>query len=170
MQRRLRVFDALLHSSKGFVVRGQTTIALLFGVTLVLAVPTGVRAVSLWPHSLQPHLYIVEGYLDRAPNGADITDRIGISAHGRRRTLLITSYGPGEIMLEHYLSQVMIEPYSLQGTDEEVSSIIDAPPGTRISGTFAAYTDGSPWLLIANLISPDTDSPNPNSHGGRRGS
>jgi hypothetical protein len=140
---------------------------LLFGATLIFAAPTGAGAVSPWAHgsSTQPDLYIVEGYLDRAPKSAKIADRIDITAHGRRRTLLITSYGPGRIVFDRYLSRGVIQPYSLRGTDEEVSSVIDAPPGTTIRGTFAAYTDAPPWLLIADLSSPDT-----NSRGGRPGS
>jgi hypothetical protein len=139
--------------------------ALLCGASLVLVASTNVRA---FPQSLptQPSLYVIEGYLDRAPPGAEIADRIDIEARGRRRALLVASYGtPGEPMLDRYLSRSMAEPYSLQGTDEEISRVIDAAPGTKISGTFAAYPGGPPWLLIADLTSPAT-----NPHGGSGGS
>lgn len=131
----------------------------LFLVAAVLAwAATASSASSLWPGSLPsgPSLYIVEGYLDRAPRGTKVADRIDVAAHGRRRTLLVTSYGtPGEISLDLYLSRSMAEPFSLRGTDEEVSGVIDAPPGTKIRGTFAAYTDGPPSLLIVDLDLPE---------------
>jgi hypothetical protein len=142
--------------------------ALFSGASLVLAASTSAYALSIWSQSLptQPSLYVIDGYLDRAPPGVEIADRIDIEAHGRRRTLLVTSYGtPGDTMLDRYLSRSMVEPYPLQGTDEEISRVIDAAPGTKISGTFAAYPGGPPWLLIADLTSPATTL-----HGGPGGS
>jgi hypothetical protein len=103
----------------------------------------------------QPVYYIIEGYLDRAPKNVQIRDRIDIMVEGRRRTLLVARYGtPGETGLDHYLSRIMAKPFGISGTQEELDSLVEAPTGTRIAGTFAAYTQGAPWLLIANLAEP----------------
>src|SRR5207244_10874122 len=76
-------------------------------------------------------------------------------AHGRRHTLLVTRYGtPGETGLDRYLSRVMAQPFAIQGTSEDVDRLVNAPAGTKIAGTFAAYTSGSPSLLIADLTAP----------------
>jgi hypothetical protein len=73
----------------------------------------------------------------------------------KRRTLLVTRYGtPGETGLDHYLSRVMAKPFAIAGTSEDVSRLAEAPPETKIAGTFAAYTHGAPWLLIADLTEP----------------
>jgi hypothetical protein len=117
-------------------------------------------AFSLSPYVLHPpSLYIIEGYLDRAPQDAKIQDRLEITAHGRRRTLLVTSYGtPGETGFDRYLSRVMAQPFAIEGPSDEVDRLAAAPAGTKIAGTFAAYTGGSPWLLIADLTSPEPRS------------
>ena len=111
------------------------------------------------PFLHQPSLYVIEGYLDRAPQGAQVQDGIDISANGRRRTLLVTRYGtPGETGLDRYLSRVMAQPFTLRGTSQDVDRLVNAPPGTKIAGTFAAYTQGSPWLLIQDLTAPAPSS------------
>jgi hypothetical protein len=103
----------------------------------------------------RPPLYIIEGYLDRAPKEAEIVDRIDITVQGRRHTLLIARYAtPGETGLDRYLSRVMAQSFAIQGASEEVDRLAGAPPGTKIAGTFAAYTGGSPWLLIVDLVAP----------------
>ncbi len=48
----------------------------------------------------------------------------------------------------------MAQPFAIEGTSEEVDRLADAPPGTKIAGMFAAYTHGSPWLLITDLTAP----------------
>lgn len=113
-------------------------------------------ALSAWPNDLhQPSHYVIEGYLDHGPNDAKICDRIDIVAHGKRHTLLVTRYGtPGATGLDRYLSRVMAKPFDIWGMSEDVDRLMDAPPGTKIAGTFAAYTQGAPWLLIADLTEP----------------
>jgi hypothetical protein len=107
------------------------------------------------PNFRPPPLYLIEGYLDRAPQDAEIVDRIDITAQGRRHTLLITRYGmPGETGLDRYLSRVMAESFAIQGASEDVERLAGAPSGTKIAGTFAAYTGSSPWLLIVDLTAP----------------
>jgi hypothetical protein len=63
--------------------------ALLVTACLLVASRTVAFAFSVWPDDLnQPSLYIIEGYIDRAPAQATIRDRIDISAHDelQRRT------------------------------------------------------------------------------------
>ena len=117
-------------------------------------------AFSAWPNDLpQPSHYVIEGYLDHGPKDANICDRIDIVAHGKRHTLLVTHYGtPGETGLDRYLSRVMAKPFDIWGTSEDVDRLVDAPPGTKIAGTFAAYTQGAPSLLIADLTEPEPKS------------
>jgi len=123
----------------------------------VLALATQVGAFTIWPFDLprQPQLYIIRGYLDEAPKDAKIADRIEIAANGKHRMLLVTWYGtPGETLLDRYLSRVMARPFTIRGPGEDVSRMIDAPSGTEIEGTFAAYTNGPPMLMITDLQRP----------------
>jgi hypothetical protein len=133
---------------------------LLPAACLLLAVPAAAFALSPSPPFLeQPSLYVIEGYLDRAPQDAEIRDSIEVRVNGRRRTLLVTRYGtPGQTGLDRYLSRVMARPFTIRGTSENVERLVGAPPGTKIAGTFAAYTQGSPWLLIQDLTEPAPDS------------
>lgn len=102
-----------------------------------------------------PSVYVIEGYLDRAPKDARILDRIDISANGRRHTLLVTRFGaPGETRLGRRLSWAMAASFTLRGTPEEVDRLADARSGAKVAGTFAAYTGTVPWLLIVNLAAP----------------
>ena len=127
---------------------------------LLLGVPAAASDLSPSPPFLpQPSLYVIEGYLDRAPQDTEIRDSIEIRVNGRRRTLLVTRYGtPGQTGLDRYLSRVMAKPFTIRGTSEDVERLVGAPPGTKIAGTFAAYTQGSPWLLIQALTEPAPDS------------
>ena len=107
------------------------------------------------PNFRPPPLYLIEGYLDRAPEEAEIIDRIEITTQGRRHTLLITRYGtPSETGLDRYLSRVTPQSFAIRGASEDVERIANASSGTKIAGTFAAYTGSSPWLLIVDLTAP----------------
>jgi hypothetical protein len=48
----------------------------------------------------------------------------------------------------------MAQPFAIQGTPEDVDRLVTAPAGSKITGTFATYTGGSPSLLIADLTAP----------------
>jgi len=129
----------------------------LASTVFVLALAARSGAV-IWPFDLprQPQLYIIRGYLDQAQPDAKVADRIEIAANGKRRMLLVTWYGtPGATMLDRYLSRVMARPFSLHGDPEQVKRIVDAPPGAEIEGTFAAYTNGPPMLMITDLQRPE---------------
>jgi hypothetical protein len=127
---------------------------------LLLVVSTASFALSPWRGDFhQPSLYMIEGYLDRAPRDAEIRDQIDIVVRGQRHTLLVTHYGmPGEIGLDRYLSRVMAQPFAIRGTSEDVDRLANAPGGTKIAGMFAAYTGGVPSLLIADLTAPPPHS------------
>ena len=105
---------------------------------------------------LAPPIYIIDGYLDRAPKDAKVIDQIEISAyHQPKRTLLVTSYrAPGDVMLDRYLSRVLVRPFVITGDPKDVSRILEAPAGTEIKGTFVVYTRSYPSLHIAELESP----------------
>ena len=139
-------------------------IATAFGLAFAVACLVTSRAVSFaispGPTDLnRPSLVVIEGYLDRVAPEAKVLDRIDIVANGRRRTLLVTRYGtPGETGLDRYLSRVMAQPFTIEGTSEDVARLVNAPPGTKISGTFAVYTQGAPSLLITELVEPTPPS------------
>jgi hypothetical protein len=143
----------------------KSTLRNLLLVIAVLAAASTARAFSLWPESLpkQPSLYVIHGYLDRAPDGEKILDRIDITADHHRRTLLVIWYGtPGETTLDLQLSRSMAQPFEIRGPSDLVTRIGNAPAGTRIEGKFAAYTSGPPWLLIAEIDFPETQHSNNN--------
>ncbi|MGH7820668.1 MAG: hypothetical protein ACREQ9_12935 [Candidatus Binatia bacterium] len=101
-------------------------------------------------------LYTIEGYLDRAPEGATVVDRVEIGAIGTpRRQLLVTAYrSPGEILLDRYLSREFRSPYVLRGNRDYLSRLLEAPEGAPIKGTFAVYQQAIPSLLVAQLDRP----------------
>lgn len=143
-------------------LRSQGPPIVVLAAVLVVAVAAVASAFSLWPYDLprQPQPYVVEGYLDRAPEGTKILDDVPIVVDRHERTLLITSYGYGQIDLDLHLSRPMAHKYEIRGPDEAVAQLASAKPGTRIAGTFSAYTDGPPWLLISDLSFPtDDDKP-----------
>src|SRR5205085_120245 len=127
----------------------------------MLAAAVGISATASAALALRiplapPPIYIIDGYLDRAPKDATVIDRIEISAdHGPKRSLLVTSYrAPGEIGLDRYLSRVLVRPFIITGKSEDVSRIANAPAGSEIKGTFVVYTRSYPSLHIAQLESP----------------
>ncbi|MGH7858818.1 MAG: hypothetical protein ACREQY_15940 [Candidatus Binatia bacterium] len=101
-------------------------------------------------------LYTIEGYLDRAPSGATIIDRVEIAATGEPpRELLVTVYqSPGEMLLDRYLSRQVESRYPVRGKPDYVSRLLDSPEGTEIKGTFVLYPHAIPSLLIAQLDRP----------------
>lgn len=140
-------------------LRRRFTAVCLLATAILLAAVAGASAFSLWPYGLpkQPQLYIVAGYLDHAPAGTKILDDIQISVNQRQRTLLITSYGYGEVFYDLHLSRNLSSTYFIRGPQEQLQQLTEAPAGTRIEGTFAAYTDGPPWLLFSELSFPTED-------------
>jgi hypothetical protein len=127
---------------------------LILTVFVVLSGATAARAWFFLPSPPRP--YIIEGYLDSAPKGATIVDRVEIFASDRpKHWLLVTSYrAPGEIPLDRYLSWPLLHTYALSGKREEVSRLLDAPAGTDIRGTFLVYTQSYPLLVISELDRP----------------
>jgi hypothetical protein len=103
-----------------------------------------------------PPVYMIQGYLDHAPRGTKVIDRIQITATAKQtRWLLVTVYwDSGDVFLNRYLSRELMSPYWVRGTSEDVARLLGAPEGTEIKGTFVVYTGGAPWLLIAQLDLP----------------
>lgn len=101
-----------------------------------------------------PVLYTIDGYLDQAPADAKVLETAQIAAGRRRRTLLITAYwrfGSGNrAELVRELGRFHPD-FLLQGPASDIASIADAPPGTRIHGTFKYSHSGLPTLLITEL-------------------
>lgn len=104
----------------------------------------------------QPPVYLIHGYIDRAPEKAKVIDRVDITARGKpTRWLLVTSYrAPGDVLLSRYLSSELKHPWVVGGKKEDVARMLDAPPGTEIDGKFVIYRTGYPWIMIAELNRP----------------
>jgi len=128
--------------------------SLVVAVLVILAGVTSASAFSLSSDS--PRIYLIQGYLDRAPDGATVIDRVEIAASGEpSRQLLVTRYrSPGDVLLGGYLSRELISPYRVFGKGGNVSRLLGAPEGAEIEGTFVVYTQAVPSLLIADLDLP----------------
>ena len=125
---------------------------------VVLSAASLASATYLWPDSMptRPTIYLIKGYLDRAPAEARVTDEIEIFAPGgETRQFFITEYRtPGETPLDRYLSRVLGRRFALMGQKEFVKLVSQAPPGAEIQGKFLAYTTGYPTLVVAELEKP----------------
>jgi hypothetical protein len=119
-----------------------------------------------------PPMYIIEGFLDRAPEKVTVVDRVQISARGRqKRWLLVTAYrAPGEVMLGDYLSWPLTNGYVVNGTPEELDRLFGCAAGTEVKGTFVVYAPPYPLLVIAELDQPpeaSSESSQGSAAGGR---
>ena len=90
-----------------------------------------------------PPVYMIQGYLDYAPTGTKVIDRIQITATAKpTRWLLVTSYrNPGDVFLNRYLSRELMSPYWVRGKSEDVARLLGTAEGTEIKGTFVVYTE-----------------------------
>ena len=97
-------------------------------------------------------LYTVEGYLDRAPNGATIIARLDVGTIGLpRRQLLITAYRSEARLFGDELSAA---PYVVRGKLYDVDRLLRAREGSAVKGTFVIYPQAIATLVIASLDSP----------------
>lgn len=128
---------------------------LIFAAALLLSAAAGAEARPLFPIE-PPPAYIIDAYLDRAPKGATVVDRVQIFAAGQpKRWLLVTSYrAPGEIPLAEYLSWPLEHTYAVSGKRDDIARLLGAPAGAQIKGTFLVYTRNYPLLVIAELDQP----------------
>jgi hypothetical protein len=134
---------------------GLSLVLTALSLTAAAEVAMAHHAASV-PRIAPPPMYIIEGYLDRAPEKATVVDRVQIFTPGRqKRWLLVTSYrAPGEVMLGDYLSWRLRNAYAVSGTREEVDRLFDCAVGTEIKGTFVVYAPAYPLLVIAELDQP----------------
>ena len=121
-------------------------------ITFAALVVVGVLSTAAFGFFDSFKVCAIEGYLDRAPDGATIVARLDIGAAGsRQRQLLVTSYRSRGGLFERQLSA---EPYLLRGNPGDVLRLLGAPEGTKVEGTFAVYPEAIPSLLIASLDRP----------------
>src|SRR5207247_10928100 len=98
---------------------------------------TAARAVSaLTPPPRHPPIYTIQGYLDRAPAGTTVIDRIQVAATGRPpRWLSVTVYrSPGDLPPSRYLSRELMSPYLANRKNEAVARLLGAPEGRQSKG------------------------------------
>lgn len=124
-------------------------------------------ALATFPTALprQPQLYRIRGYMDSAPVGVTIRDRLQISSrHGQPRELLVTEYGdPGEIPLTRELSSVIGPPrFTVSGKQESVERLFETADGVEIEAVFVAYTSSARMLVLGNLESSADGDVKPN--------
>lgn len=125
-------------------------------VAIVLLLTATAALARLHP-PLQPPVYLIRGYLDRAPEKTKVIDRVDITATGKpTRWLLVTDYraSGGGVLLGNYLSQNLKHPWVVGGKSEDLRRLFEAPAGTEIDGKFIVYTRGYPLLMIAELDRP----------------
>jgi len=108
------------------------------------------------PFRIAPPVYLIEGYVDMAPDESKVIDRVDVTAEGQStRWLLVTSYKAiGGVLLGDYLSRSLAHPWLVRGKPEEVARLLKAPAGTPVEGTFLVYAGGVPSIFIADLDKP----------------
>jgi len=140
-------------STKRTIDRLRALSTLVVLAALLLAPRAEARRIAL-PGGPRP--YIIEGYLDRAPDVAKVIDRVEIFSDPKaKRWLLVTRYGaPGEINLDRYLSWPLEHTYAVGGKKAAVARLLRAPAGAAVKGTFLVYRRASPMLVISQLDVP----------------
>lgn len=116
---------------------------------LALAVGAGSPGASVGPVA-PPAVYRIHGYLDRAPDPRQILESAQIGIGPRARTLLIASYqrmDSGDPWLLVHDIGAFRPDFLLRGRWADVARVLDAPPGSRVSGTFR-FILGSRSLVI----------------------
>ena len=145
-------------SARRETMKHTRRIAFFLGALILLVGAGAAGAFSLWPNDLprQPNLYRVVGYLDHAPEGVKVRDRVTIRAQGfPTRELLVTQYGtPGETTIDLELSRALGRRYAISGTGAEVARLFSIPEKQEFAALFVAYTDGPPNLVIGDLEYP----------------
>lgn len=103
-----------------------------------------------------PPVYLIEGYIDRAPDESKVIDKVDISGQDLPvRWLLVTSYRAiGGVLLNDYLSRTLQHPWLVRGKREDVARLLGAPAGAAVEGTFLVYAGGVPSLFVADLDKP----------------
>jgi hypothetical protein len=97
-----------------------------------------------------PALYRIEAYLDEAPEGVVVANRASVGAGEKSRALLITSYrriDTGDPWILARDIGAFKPDFILQGPRAQVARILDAPPRSRVSGTFR-HVRGLHTLII----------------------
>ena len=115
-------------------------------LTALVALVAAIAAASL-NSANAGDLYTIEGYLDRAPNDAEVIGRLEVSSSGTpTRYLLVTACRSSTLAcVDLATSRAPL----LVGKPEEVSRLLGAPPGVAVKLTFAIYEVSS--LLMVEL-------------------
>jgi protein involved in temperature-dependent protein secretion len=117
-------------------------------LTALLGFVAAIAATSPTPANALD-LYTVEGYLDRAPNQAEVIGRVEVSASKMpTRYLLVTacrSSRPACVDLD------LAHGTLLRGKREDVSRLLGAPRGAAVKLTFVVYQQPVTSLLIVGL-------------------
>ncbi|MEA2626795.1 MAG: hypothetical protein QOD06_2840 [Candidatus Binatota bacterium] len=102
-------------------------------------------------------LYRIRGYLDRAPEGAEIIDRVQITRRGEKpRELYVLKYQDyPEVSLTQHLSHANpSRPYHVEGDEQLVARLFSARPGAEVHGVFYRRHAAGNWLYVGALDAP----------------
>ena len=99
----------------------------------------------------RPVIYTIEGYLDHAPGGTIVQEHIQLGAAGHNRRFLLTGYqraGDGNPWTLVRTLHAYRPDFLLVGRPGDIASILDAPAGSHIHGSFQYLQDQH--LLVIN--------------------
>jgi hypothetical protein len=133
-------------------MRGRVPFLALAGILIFV-----VGVAHAWPGwglvvPIRPVIYRIEGYLDRAPEGTQVLERVHLGGpSGQQRAFLMTSYRRSGNHGDPWTLVRDLGAYHpdfiLQGPPKTIAQILDAPAGAHIQGTFQ-YLAGTHSLLV----------------------
>jgi hypothetical protein len=106
----------------------------------------------------RPVIYTIEGYLDHAPGGTIVQEHILLGAAGHNRRFLLTGYqraGDGNPWTLVRTLHAYQPDFLLVGRAGDIASILDAPAGSHVRGTFQYLQDQH--LLVINPYDLEVD-------------
>jgi hypothetical protein len=98
-----------------------------------------------------PTVY-VEGYLDKAPAGAQAVEEVQITHDGRDRVLIVVTARSGERGSAQLVDHGSELAPQVRGSDEDVALLMNSEEGSRIRATIKYYP-GSRSLLLEDVDS-----------------
>ena len=137
-------------------VKARILLAVLAGCISLGALAT--RASAFWPFSgVTQRSYTLHGYLDRAPAGVAVLDRVDMTTlDGRSRVLVITQYTkPGDVPpVDGRISREPVRNFTLRGSAADVNRMIGGPANGKVEGSFVVYEGSPAALMITSLAQP----------------
>ncbi len=126
------------------------------GLALAALLATSVSAMAMGPR-LAAHN--VEGYLDQAPAGAQVVEKVMVKHGDSKRMLVIVKHDQpsSEIGISSGINELStpVGALELRGTSEQISRVMASPTGTHVLGFFV-QPRSYPVLIVGSV---ETDAP-----------